>query len=72
MYRLSDYFNKVSDFDGYEFAESVVPSQKITRRVLLLVVPKGSVTDTQRGVIEAMRSWATALTRNVDLVITEF
>jgi hypothetical protein len=71
-YRLNSYFDKVSEFDGAEFAEDVVSLDKITGRVLQLVVPKGSITGEQRIVIEAARTRAAKLRRPVDLVITEF
>jgi hypothetical protein len=71
-YRINRYFDKVSEFDGAEFAEDVVSLDKITGRVLQLVIPRSSITEEQRIVIEAARTRAAKLKRPVDLVITEF
>jgi hypothetical protein len=71
-YRLNGYFDKVSEFDGAKFANDIVPFDKITDRVLQLVVPNGSMTDAQRTVIEIARSRARKLDRPVDLIITQF
>jgi len=71
-YRLNNYFDKVSEFDGAKFANDIVPFNKITDRVLQLVVPNGSMTDAQRTVIEIARSRARKLDHPVDLIITQF
>jgi hypothetical protein len=71
MYRVSDYAGRVSDFDGAELGNDVVESSQISGRVLQLVVPKGSMTDSQRAVIDAVREWAKGLDKPVDVVITE-
>jgi hypothetical protein len=71
-YRLNNYFDKVSEFDGAKFADDIVPFNKITDRVLQLVVPNGSMTDAQRTVIETARGRARKLDRPVDLIITQF
>ncbi len=72
MYRASDYVGRVSEFDGAEFDGDEVASGQITGRVLQLVVPKGSMTEAQRAVIDAVREWAKTLDRPVDVIITEF
>jgi hypothetical protein len=72
MYRVSDYVGRVSDFDGADFAGSTVKSDQITGRVLQMVVPKGSMTDEQQTVIDAVRSWARTLNPPVDITVTEF
>lgn len=71
-YRLNRYFDKVSEFEGAEFAEDVVSLDKITGRRLQLVVPKGSITEAREIVIEAARMRAAKLKRPVNLAITEF
>jgi len=71
-YRLNSYFDKVSEFDGAKLAEDIVPSEKITGRVLQLVVPKGNITKAQRIIIEVARTRAAKLNRPVDLVVREF
>lgn len=71
MYRVSDYVGRVSGFDSDQLGAYFVTSEKITGRVLQLVIPKGSMTAAQRSVIEAVRVWAKQLNEPVDLIITE-
>jgi len=71
-YRLNSYFDKISEFDGAEFADNIVALDKITGRVLQLVVPKGSMSDGRRLAIEAARARAKALNRPVDLIVIEY
>jgi hypothetical protein len=71
-YRLNNYFDKVSEFDGAKWAADVVSSDQVTGRVLNLVVPKGSMSESQRIVIERARVRAENLSHSVDLVITPF
>jgi hypothetical protein len=69
-YRLDAYVDTLSEFEGTEFATNTV--RNINRRVLQLVIPKGSITDAQQAVIEASRSRARSLKNPVDFVITPF
>jgi hypothetical protein len=71
-YRLNQYVDKVSSYNGGSFANKVVLDSEIAERVLSLAVPKGSITEEQRAVIEAVRSRARALGRPVEISITEF
>jgi hypothetical protein len=71
-YRLNNYFDKVSEFNGARFADDIVSSDKITSRALQLVIPKGSMTDAQQIVIEVARARAKNLKPSVDLIITPF
>ena len=71
MYRVSDYVGRVSEFEGAELASDRVISDQITGRILQLIVPRGSMTDAQQIVIEAVRAWAKKLDNPVNLVITE-
>lgn len=71
MYRVSDYVGRVSDFGGAELGNDEVDSDQISGRVLQLVIPKGSMTDSQRAVIEAVGEWAKGLDRPVNVVVTE-
>lgn len=71
IYRVSDYVGRVSEFDGDELGNDKVTSAEITGRVLQLIVPKGSMTESQQIVIDAVRTWARDLDRPVDLVVTE-
>ena len=68
--RLVKYVNEVSEFVGDQLAEDV-PSD-IKGRALSLAVPKGSITETQRAVIENVRRWARTLNNPVDIAINEF
>jgi len=71
-YRLNQYVDKLSSYNGGSFANKVVLESEIEERVLSLAVPKGSMTEEQRVVIEAVRSRARALGRPVEISITEF
>jgi hypothetical protein len=71
-YRLNNYFDKLSEFDGAKFAGQTVDSDEITGRVLQLVVPKGSIGDAQRAIIDAAQARARRLGYNIDVVITEY
>jgi hypothetical protein len=69
MYRVSDYVGRISDFDGAELSDDEVRPDQISSRVLQLVIPKGSMTNS--AVINAVRTWAESLDRPVRLIITE-
>jgi hypothetical protein len=56
--RLSKYVDQLANYEGGFLSNIVVESSKITGRVLNLVIPSGSMTATQREVIEAVRSRA--------------
>jgi hypothetical protein len=71
-YRLNNYFDKVSEFDGADFAGRRVDGDQITDRLLQLVVPKDSTTDAQRTIIESTQARAKMLNKPVELVITQF
>jgi hypothetical protein len=45
---------------------------EIKGRALSLAVPKGSMTETQKAVIEEVRRWARTLKNPVDIIINEF
>jgi hypothetical protein len=70
--RLNKYVNDVSDFDGDTYAGKTVYAEEITGRVLGLIIPKGSITKTQRTAIDAVESRAAEMDRPVRLKITEF
>ena len=72
QYRLDNYADIVSEFNGATFAGNIVSPDKIALRVLHLIIPKGSMTDAQRIVIEAARSRASRLKNPVDLIVTPF
>jgi hypothetical protein len=70
--RLSEYAGEVSEFAGGELGEDVVRPSEIKGRALSLAVPKGSMTETQKAVIEEVRRWARTLKNPVDIIINEF
>jgi hypothetical protein len=70
--RLEKYVNEVSEFvDGQLGEDVVLPSDK-KGRALSLAVPKGSITETQKAVIENVRRWARTLKNPVEIIINEF
>jgi hypothetical protein len=72
QYRLNNYVDIVSEFNGATFAGNIVSPDKIALRVLHLIIPNGSMTDAQRIVIEAARLRASRLKNPVDLIVTPF
>jgi hypothetical protein len=69
---LEKYVNEVSEFvDGQLGEDVVLPSDK-KGRALSLAVPKGSITETQKAVIENVRRWARTLKNPVEIIINEF
>jgi hypothetical protein len=70
--RLSEYAGEVSEFVGGELGEDFVRPSEIKGRALSLAVPKGSMTETQKAVIEEIRQWARTLKNPVDIIINEF
>ena len=55
-----------------QLGEDVVLPSDIKGRALSLAVPKGSMTETQKAVIENVRRWARTLNSPVDIIINEF
>jgi hypothetical protein len=70
--RLAKYVNEVSEFVGDRLGNDVVEFSDIKGRSLSLAVPKGSITETQKAVIENVRRWARTLNNPVDIIINEF
>jgi hypothetical protein len=59
------------DYEGGFFSNTEVELSGIKERVLNLVIPKGSMTPTQRAAIEAARRMATATGRDpVKIILT--
>lgn len=71
-YGLNKYINDVAEFEGDEWDNIKVLSSEITGRTLSLAIPKSSMTEEQRIVIEAARAWAKSKDKPVDLIIGEF
>jgi hypothetical protein len=69
-YRLNNYLDKLSEFEGAKYAGQTVSPDQITGRVLYLVVPKGRITDAQRIIIEAAKVRGKSL--GCDVVVTAF
>jgi hypothetical protein len=63
---------EVSEFEGGELAEDVVLPSDIKGRAVSFAVPKGSISETQKAVIEDVLRWARTLKNRVDIVIDEF
>jgi hypothetical protein len=73
--RLDQYLDKLADFDGGSLLNKTILPGETKSRVLLLVVPKGAMTEGQRMqriVIESARARARMLNDPVDLVVTEY
>jgi len=72
-YRLEDFVARVRGFDGADWGDLSIKKTDIADRAVQLVVPKGSMTDAQRIVIEEVRGIAIRhKTRPVDIIISEF
>jgi hypothetical protein len=69
-YRLNISIDQMALYEGNEVSVIAIRSSEITGRALSLAVPKGSMTATQRAVIEAARLRAQAF--DVDLIVTPF
>jgi hypothetical protein len=69
---VSEYAGEASEFVGGELGEDEVLLSQIKGRALSLAVPKGSITETQRAVIEEVRRWARTLKNPVEIIINEF
>ncbi len=72
-YRLNMYVDKLSEFNGAQWGKDEVDGANILDRTLNLVVPKGSMTEMQRNIINTARTRAEFSNnrRRVKLVITE-
>jgi hypothetical protein len=71
-YRISDYVGRISEFDGASFAGNKIRLDQINARVLQLIIPKESMKEKQRTVIEAVRTWAKTLDTPVKLTVEPF
>ncbi len=72
-YRLKQYIDDLTEFDGAQWADDNVPSSALKGRTLSLAIPKGSMTENQREAIEAVRAWARMKnTGRIGVIITEF
>ena len=70
--RLQKYVNEVSEFVGDSLGNDIVRPSDIKGRALSLAVPRGSMTATQKAVIENVRRWARMLNNPVDIIVNEF
>ena len=70
--RLLQYLEAVRDFDGTHWGGLNIEADQITGRAVQLIVPKGSVTDAQRAVLDWVRQIAKQNKRPVEIIVTEF
>jgi hypothetical protein len=71
-YRLNKYVDDVRDFDGARWARKNIRDTDIDGRAVQVIVPRGSITDAHRNVIDEVR--ANALKHNdrpADIIVTE-
>jgi contact-dependent growth inhibition (CDI) system restriction endonuclease-like protein len=72
-YRLENYVTKVREFEGAYWGGKDIRYADIDGRAVHLIVPKGSMTEAQRIIIERVRERAMRdRKRPVDIIITEF
>jgi hypothetical protein len=72
-YRLEVTVAKVREFDGADWGGKNVRDTDITGRAVQLIIPKGSMTEAQRIVIESVRARARQDNdKPVEIIITEF
>jgi hypothetical protein len=70
--RLEKYVREVSEFTDGALGNDVVDVADVKGRVLSLAIPKGSMTEMQKAVVEDVRRWARTLNNPVDIIISEF
>ena len=72
-YRLNQFVADVREFDGADWGGTDIRGTDIDGRAVHLIVPKGSMTEAQRIIIERVRARAMRDNdRPVDIIITEF
>ena len=70
--RLLQYVEDVRDFDGDDWGGKYVRPDQITGRAVQLIVPRGSMTDAQRAIIDEIREIAKRSNKPVNIIVTEF
>ena len=71
--KLFKYIDDLADYEGGSFANKTVIDNEIAGRTLKLVIPKGGMTEEQRGAIDLVREWAKIRnTSSVDLTVIEY
>jgi hypothetical protein len=72
-YRLNKFVADVRDFEGADWGDLPISETDIKGRAVHLIVPKGSMTETQQNVIDSARARAMRYTdKPVDIIVTEF
>lgn len=72
-YRLESYVAKVREFESANWGGTDISGTDIDGRAVHLIVPKGSITEEQRIIIESVRTRAMRDRKKpVDIIITEF
>jgi len=73
IYRLSDYLEKLGQYEGGEMKDTQVKLADIVVRKLKLIIPEGSMTTVQRDIIETVRAMARSAYRYpVEIEIVPF
>ena len=68
MSRLNSYLDKLDGFEGAEWGGEEILPEQIKGKSLSVVIPKGSMTSTQRNVFNAARSRAQRLGLNFNFI----
>jgi hypothetical protein len=71
-YRLNNWVDEVEGFNGAQWGGNEVKETAITGRAISIAIPKGSMTEEQRAVLDEVRERARNLPNPVHIVITEF
>jgi len=68
--RMNKCLDELKEYPGTEWGGDIIKPSEITRRMLRLVIPRGSMTPAQREAIEAAR--ARALSKGLGFTVIEF
>jgi len=69
--RLERYVDKLAEFNGAQRGETNIKSTDISGRTLDLVIPRGSMTSSQRDVIERVKDYARSRGNPVEIDVNE-
>jgi hypothetical protein len=68
--RVNKCVDELKEYPGTEWGCDIIKPSEITRRMLRVIIPRGSVTPAQREAIEAAR--ASALSKGLGFTVIEF
>jgi hypothetical protein len=71
-YRVNQYVDKLSDFDGARLLNKTIVPGQTKERVLSLIIPRNAITEEQRVAIEAALVRAKMKDNPVDVIVTEY